>query len=94
MTRRRQGCSAPSDSDRVGSGTTSSGSTTRWKPSPWQRSQAPWGELKEKIARLELRDRGAAVEAGEPLAEGEPVGHSLRQLAGALRTLDPADVLG
>ena len=22
---------------------------TRWKPSPWQRSQAPWGELKEKI---------------------------------------------
>ena len=45
-------------------------------------------------ARLELRDRGAAVEAGEPLAEGEAVGHSLRQLAGALRTLHPADVLG
>ena len=27
----------------------SSGSITRWKPSPWQRSQAPCGELKEKI---------------------------------------------
>ena len=46
---RFQGCNAPSASDRVGSGTTSSGSITRWKPSPWQRSQAPWGELKEKI---------------------------------------------
>ena len=46
---RFQGCSAPSASERVGSGTTSSGSITRWKPSPWQRSQAPWGELKEKI---------------------------------------------
>ncbi len=46
---RFQGCRAPSASERVGSGTTSSGSITRWKPSPWQRSQAPWGELKEKI---------------------------------------------
>ena len=46
---RFQGCRAPSASDRVGSGTTSSGSITRWKPSPWQRSQAPCGELKEKI---------------------------------------------
>ena len=46
---RFHGCSAPSASERVGSGTTSSGSITRWKPSPWQRSQAPWGELKEKI---------------------------------------------
>ena len=27
----------------------SSGSMTRWKPRPWQRSQAPCGELKEKI---------------------------------------------
>ena len=49
MTPRFQGCSAPSASERVGSGTTSSGSITRWKPSPWQRSQAPCGELKEKI---------------------------------------------
>ncbi len=46
---RFQGCRAPSASESVGSGTTSSGSITRWKPSPWQRSQAPWGELKEKI---------------------------------------------
>ncbi len=46
---RFHGCSAPSESESVGSGTTSSGSITRWKPSPWQRSQAPWGELKEKI---------------------------------------------
>ena len=46
---RFQGCRAPSASERVGSGTTSSGSITRWKPSPWQRSQAPCGELKEKI---------------------------------------------
>ena len=46
---RFQGCSAPSPSESVGSGTTSSGSITFWKPSPWQRSQAPCGELKEKI---------------------------------------------
>ena len=44
-----QGSSAPSEIDRVGSGTISSGSMTRWKPSPWQRWQHPCGELKEKI---------------------------------------------
>src|SRR4029078_1543579 len=41
--------SAPSEIERVGSGMQSSGSITRWKPSPWQRSQAPCGELNEKI---------------------------------------------
>ena len=44
--------------------------------------------------RLELRDRGAAVEAGEALAEGEAVGDPLGQLPRPLRPLDPADVLG
>ena len=39
----------PREIDSVGSGTISSGSITRWKPSPWQRWQQPWGELKEKI---------------------------------------------
>ena len=43
------GSSAPSVIESVGSGTISSGSITRWKPSPWQRWQAPCGELKEKI---------------------------------------------
>ena len=43
------GSSAPSEIDSVGSGTISSGSITRWKPSPWQRGQQPCGELKEKI---------------------------------------------
>ena len=33
------GSSAPSEIERVGSGTMSSGSITRWNPSPWQRSQ-------------------------------------------------------
>ena len=44
-----QGASAPSVIERVGSGTISSGSITRWKPSPRQVWQQPWGELKEKI---------------------------------------------
>ena len=43
------GSSAPSWIESVGSGTISSGSITRWKPRPWQRSQAPCGELNEKI---------------------------------------------
>ena len=43
------GSSAPSEIESVGSGTISSGSITRWKPSPWQRSHAPCGELNEKI---------------------------------------------
>ena len=43
------GSSAPSEIERVGSGTISSGSITRWNPSPWQRGQQPCGELKEKI---------------------------------------------
>ena len=39
----------PSPIESAGSGTTSSGSISIWEPSPVQRSQAPWGELKEKI---------------------------------------------
>ena len=35
--------------DSEGSGTTSSGSISIWEPSPVQRGQAPWGELKEKM---------------------------------------------
>ena len=35
--------------DSDGSGTTSSGSISICEPSPVQRSQAPWGELNEKI---------------------------------------------
>ena len=40
---------APSASDRLGSGTISSGSISIWDPSPVQRGQAPCGELKENI---------------------------------------------
>ena len=40
---------APSFSDRLGSGTISSGSISIWEPSPVQRGQAPCGELKENI---------------------------------------------
>ena len=43
--------------------------------------------------RLELRDRGAAVEAGEALGEGEAVGDALRELPRPLRPLDASDVL-
>ena len=39
----------PRRSTASGPGTISSGSITRWKPSPWQRSHAPCGELNEKI---------------------------------------------
>src|SRR5208282_3101641 len=44
-----QGASAPSPIDSVAFGTTSSGSISICEPSPVQRSQAPWGELNEKI---------------------------------------------
>ena len=43
------GASAPSPIDSVGLGTTSSGSISICEPSPVQRSQAPCGELNEKI---------------------------------------------
>ena len=43
------GSSAPSEIESVGSGTISSGSITRRKPSPWHCGQHPCGELKEKI---------------------------------------------
>src|SRR5262245_55628563 len=43
------GASAPSEMDRSSSGTTSSGSTSKFVPSPSQRSQAPYGELNEKF---------------------------------------------
>jgi hypothetical protein len=44
-----QGTSAPSAIDSDGSGTISSGSISRWVPSPVQRGQAPCGELNEKM---------------------------------------------
>ena len=40
---------APSPSERLGSGTISSGSISICEPSPVQRGQAPWGELNENI---------------------------------------------
>ena len=43
------GASAPSAIERAGSGTISSGSISRCEPRPVQRSQAPCGELNEKI---------------------------------------------
>src|SRR5262252_2631749 len=43
------GVSAPSEIERSSSGTTSSGSTSKLVPSPSQRSQAPYGELNEKL---------------------------------------------
>src|SRR5262252_11054934 len=48
-----QGAIAPSASDRDGSGTTSSGSTSILVPSPVQSGQAPHGELNEN-------DRGSS----------------------------------
>ena len=44
-----QGRIAPSLSVSDGSGTISSGSISICEPSPVQRGQAPWGELKENI---------------------------------------------
>ena len=43
------GAIAPSPTDSAGSGTSSSGSITICAPRPWQCSQAPCGELNEKI---------------------------------------------
>src|SRR5918992_5088195 len=43
------GAIAPSSSARSGFGITSSRSTSRWVPRPSQRSQAPKGELNEKL---------------------------------------------
>src|SRR5438105_1513455 len=43
------GAMAPSSMDRSGSGTTSSGSTWRYVPSPSQVVHAPYGELNEKF---------------------------------------------
>src|SRR3954463_2465062 len=44
-----QGAMAPRSIDSSSSLTTSSGSTSKRVPSPSQRSQAPYGELKEKF---------------------------------------------
>jgi hypothetical protein len=43
------GRTTPSSTDRSGSPSTSSGSTVSWVPSPEQVSQAPYGELNEKL---------------------------------------------
>ncbi len=51
------------------------------------------GRVEGEDARLELRDRGAAVEAGEALGEGEAIGDTLGQLTRPLRSLDPAYVV-
>ena len=45
----RHGAMAPSLSDRSGSGMTSSGSISNVVPSPSHVSQAPYGELNEKL---------------------------------------------
>src|ERR1044072_4939901 len=86
---RFQGCRAPSPSERVGAGTTSSGSMTFWKPRAGQRSQGPGGGGEEggsgaeavaalaravggvegEDPRLQLGNRGTAVETGELLRE-------------------------
>ena len=44
-----QGAMAPSPTDRSGLGTTSSGSTSNVVPRPSHCTQAPYGELKEKL---------------------------------------------
>ncbi len=69
----RQGCRAPSASDRVGSGTVSSGSMTRLKPRPVQVGQAPWGALKEKMRGSSSGIEVPHSEAGEVLGEGHPL---------------------
>ncbi len=51
------------------------------------------GRVEGEDPRLQLRDRRAAVEAGEALAEGEAIDHALRELTGSLGSLDTADVL-
>ena len=56
---------------REPSGTTRSGSISCVNPRPWQAGQAPCGRVEAEDARLDLRQRDAAVDAGELLAEGE-----------------------
>ncbi len=92
---RFQGCRAPSASERVGSGTTSSGSITRWKPSPWQRSQAPWGELKEKIRGSssgievpQLRQANCSEKSSGSASSPSTISTSIRPAASAGGGLD------
>ncbi len=48
-TMRRQGTTAPCDSESAGLGSTSPGSISSRLPSPVQEGQAPCGELKLKL---------------------------------------------
>ena len=104
------GSSAPSEIERVGSGTISSGSITRWKPSPWQRWQQPCGELKEKIrgsssgievpqlrqANFSLKTQHLAALAGARPAEhlGARALGGARRRRGSVEDLDLDQALG
>ena len=69
--RRPTGRWRPRSIESSGLGTTSSGSTSKRVPRPSQCSQAPYGELNEKLRGASSSKRRAALRAGEVLAERE-----------------------
>ena len=88
----RQGCSAPSDRDRVGIRDDQLGVDDPLEAEPVAALAGAVRRVEGEDPRLELGDRGAAVEAGEALAEGEPLG-DVRRAACPPRPWRPLDDL-